>query len=543
MKGYKKYSKFIATVMLAAFLLPQIAWAQPYPDLRKGEVGTIGDIFIDGLRVDDSSTILNYAFTDGHIMVLLEMYTDFLGYDMNYDENSGSVIVSEDGIEKWRLHVDSKTYYSDGKEKQLTHPVCVYENENKFVYVPLELIVNELNATVKWNGYSEQEYKNKYPYFETPLFVNGIAMDSSSQIRLYTANSEKEDLWGKYNTDSWAKGMWYIIMKTNGLDPANVYLKPGEMASQDALGWGYQLLYSYSTFNREDAIDTLTWLALQGHRLDFAMDAEMFKSLSKEEYNDWLAAAEGMDKYMIPYTMELANKWGDRGILCWDMFRLSHVACWAYHAGYITKGEALDYIEVAANVVKENFSSWDEAVDNYLDGYAWWGRIDVSQENSKYHKRYQIYKNAKADATTAKMYFNDALFQQAVVGRAKNIITCYIDNQFIQIRDDEGKIYVDENSRTMVPLRTLAEAMNFTVKWDAADKSITIENGPKGTVVFYMGSKAYTINGTSYNMDTTAVSLPPGRIHVPLRYVAESLEAEVHATKTAEGMRVDIETK
>ena len=332
-------------------------------------------------------------------------------------------------------------------------------------------------------------------------------------------------------------------MRVNGEDPSKIYLNPGEIAPYAAVHDGWQFLYSYSTYSREEALDTLNWLAVMGHRSNFAMDAEMFKSLSKEEYNDWLAAAEGMDKYMIPYTMELANKWGDRGILCWDMFRLSHVACWAYHAGYITKGEALDYIEVAANVVKENFSSWDEAVDNYLDGYAWWGRIDVSQEKSKYHKRYQIYKNAKADATTAKMYFNDALFQQAVVGRAKNIITCYIDNQFIQIRDDEGKIYVDENSRTMVPLRTLAEAMNFTVKWDAADKSITIENGPKGAVVFYMDSKAYTINGTRYNMDTTAVSLPPGRIHVPLRYVAESLGAEVHATKTAESMRVDIETK
>lgn len=61
MKGYKKYSKFIATVMLAAFLLPQIAWAQPYPDLRKSEVGTVGDIFIDGLRVDVDNSVYNYG--------------------------------------------------------------------------------------------------------------------------------------------------------------------------------------------------------------------------------------------------------------------------------------------------------------------------------------------------------------------------------------------------------------------------------------------------------------------------------------------------
>ena len=43
-------------------------------------------------------------------------------------------------------------------------------------------------------------------------------------------------------------------------------------------------------------------------------------------------------------------------------------------------------------------------------------------------------------------------------------------------------------------------------------------------------------------MDTTAVSLPPGRTHVPLRYVAESLGATVNASATAEGMRIDIES-
>lgn len=54
----------------------------------------------------------------------------------------------------------------------------------------------------------------------------------------------------------------------------------------------------------------------------------------------------------------------------------------------------------------------------------------------------------------------------------------------VSIAADDGKIYIDSNGRTMVPLRTLAEAMQFTVSWNAADKSITIVDGPKGIVVF-----------------------------------------------------------
>lgn len=544
MRGRDKYLKLVTGIVLFTFLLPQIAFAQPKPDLKNDDVGLVGDIFIDGLRVDVDNSVSNYAFPDGQVMVMLKIFTDFLGYTMTYEESSGKVTVSENGTVKWKLQVDSKMYEADGQQKQLQHPVCTYDHgKTENVYVPLELFIKELDAEAKWTGQTKQECEKKYAAMNfEPMYIDGIAMIASSQIHLCTENREREEQWGNYNVDDWAKGMWYIIMRANGEDPSKIYLKPGEIAPWDAVRDGWQFLYSYSAYSREEALDTLDWLALMGHRINFAIDAEVFKSLSQEEYDNVLANAEGIDKYMIPYTLELDKKWGERGILCWDMFRLSHVACWAYHAGYITKGEALDYIEVAANAVKENFNSWDEAVDNYLDGYAWWGRIDVSQENSKYHKRYQIYKNAKADAVTAKVYFNDALFQQAVVGRERKVTNCYIDGKLMSIGLDDGQIYIDANSRTMVPLRTLAEAMNFTVNWNAADKSITIENGPKGTVVFYLDSPKYNIDGGAYTMDTTAVSLPPGRTHVPLRYVAESLGATVNASNTNEGMRIDIKT-
>ena len=265
--------------------------------------------------------------------------------------------------------------------------------------------------------------------------------------------------------------------------------------------------------------------------------------MPKDQYKQVLAGAEGMDKYMIPYTVKLADKWGDRGILCWDMFRLSHLACWSYHAGYITKGEALDVIETAATAVHDNFSSWDEAMENYMDGYAWWSRTDVSQENTTYKKRCAYYKQLKASQTAGNLYFDDSLFKKAVVGRPQNLITCTINGKDMPIAADDGKIYIDSNSRTMVPLRTLAEAMQFTVNWNAADKGITIADGPKGTVVFYLDSPDYTIDGVAHKMATAAVSIPPGRTHVPLRYVAESLGAEVQAVQTSNGMRIEITTK
>ena len=118
----------------------------------------------------------------------------------------------------------------------------------------------------------------------------------------------------------------------------------------------------------------------------------------------------------------------------------------------------------------------------------------------------------------------------------KEAIAVYVNGQVMAIDPaNDGSVYIDENGRTIVPLRALAGALGITVEWDSEKQTITIPNGPKGTVVFTIGSKEYSIDGAVKNMDTTAVSLPPGRTHVPLRFVAESLGAQVEMTSAADG--------
>ena len=118
----------------------------------------------------------------------------------------------------------------------------------------------------------------------------------------------------------------------------------------------------------------------------------------------------------------------------------------------------------------------------------------------------------------------------------KEAIAVYVNGQAMAIDPaNDGSIYIDENGRTIVPLRTLAGALGIVVEWDSEKQSITIPNGPKGTVVFTIGSKEYSMDGTVKTMDTIAVSLPPGRSHVPLRFVAESLGAQVEMRSEAGG--------
>ena len=118
----------------------------------------------------------------------------------------------------------------------------------------------------------------------------------------------------------------------------------------------------------------------------------------------------------------------------------------------------------------------------------------------------------------------------------KEAIAVYVNGQAMAIDPaNDGSVYIDENGRTIVPLRALAGALGITVEWDSEKQTITIPNGPKGTVVFTIGSKEYSIDGAVKNMDTTAISLPPGRTHVPLRFVAESLGAQVEMRSEADG--------
>ena len=94
--------------------------------------------------------------------------------------------------------------------------------------------------------------------------------------------------------------------------------------------------------------------------------------------------------------------------------------------------------------------------------------------------------------------------------------------------------FIDENSRTMVPLRAVAEALGLTVSWDGAAREASFTNGAK-TITFPIGSStARTEDGGTIQMDTAAV-IVNDRTFAPIRYLAEYFGYTVgwdSATKT-----------
>ena len=80
--------------------------------------------------------------------------------------------------------------------------------------------------------------------------------------------------------------------------------------------------------------------------------------------------------------------------------------------------------------------------------------------------------------------------------------------------------FIDENGRTMVPLRAVADAMGLDVNWDAAVREASFTDG-SNTIIFHIDDTcARTSDGGSVQMDTAAV-IVNNRTYAPIRYLAE----------------------
>ena len=89
----------------------------------------------------------------------------------------------------------------------------------------------------------------------------------------------------------------------------------------------------------------------------------------------------------------------------------------------------------------------------------------------------------------------------------------------------DAKPFVDENSRTLIPVRFATESLGATVTWDNPTQTATIsKNGVTVDVKIDSDTLTVTEKGTTktVQMDTKAI-VKDNRTYVPIRFVAESL--------------------
>lgn len=80
--------------------------------------------------------------------------------------------------------------------------------------------------------------------------------------------------------------------------------------------------------------------------------------------------------------------------------------------------------------------------------------------------------------------------------------------------------FIDKNSRTMVPLRAVGNALNLTVGWDGNARVASFSDGSKTLYFPIDSSVARTSDGKTIPMDTAAVIVNRST-YAPVRYLAE----------------------
>jgi hypothetical protein len=110
----------------------------------------------------------------------------------------------------------------------------------------------------------------------------------------------------------------------------------------------------------------------------------------------------------------------------------------------------------------------------------------------------------------------------ALVGADYGVKVRYNGNE---IYFPDSKPFVDENNRTLVPVRFVAESMNISVYWDEQEKKITlIRNNIE--VDLHIGEKHAMVNGRRQELDTSA-ELYGDRTFVPLRFLSELMGTDI----------------
>ena len=110
--------------------------------------------------------------------------------------------------------------------------------------------------------------------------------------------------------------------------------------------------------------------------------------------------------------------------------------------------------------------------------------------------------------------------QETDPGR-RSFIRLYLNDELLST--DQSPVL--KNGRTMVPLRTIAEALNADVRWDKTAKAALITTD-EITMQLPTDSTAATVNGEKVLLDTSAQVIN-GRTMVPLRFVAEQFTLQV----------------
>ena len=118
-----------------------------------------------------------------------------------------------------------------------------------------------------------------------------------------------------------------------------------------------------------------------------------------------------------------------------------------------------------------------------------------------------------------------------LVVKTANGLEVYADNNKINFPD--AKPFIDENGRTLIPIRAIAEDLKYDVAYDDVKRIVTVKSDTTVVKLTIGDNKLYKNNDTI--MMDTAVAIIEDRTYIPLRFVGEALGYEVEYSESITG--------
>lgn len=314
-------------------------------------------------------------------MVPIRAVAEALGADVEWVQDTQQIVMTRAGVTV-TMTLNSTTATIDGESVEMD--VAPYATEGRTL-IPARYVAEFFGQRVSWDGEMRRVLitEDKSVAGDSNLEAWALAMGA---IRSWIDRDHPEIFGQMYRSSSSTK----------------------EIRERLASAWG-------SGSNREGLIALIQRMTPHGHNDSFQEAAAIANSLTEAEMNDLISISSETDKYMWPYTKALSEKWGEKGILAWDLSRMANLVQWGYTAGFLTYEEALALIEPAAQMTAETFCSWEEFYENYLDGYNWWARNNVLEKDV-----WTVFRGSRCrsmlDSYTMKDTLDDTLFETGVIG-------------------------------------------------------------------------------------------------------------------------------
>jgi len=198
-----------------------------------------------------------------------------------------------------------------------------------------------------------------------------------------------------------------------------------------------------------------------------------------------------------------------------------------------------------STVNKETISVSGSVIDENIDTVTINGKTVSLDSNNKFFDTIQLQEGKNTITITAVDKVDNKNSQTVTVYYKKpqlaTVIVLQIGNYDFTVNGETRTLDsppIIKNSRTLLPIRAVIEALGGTVGWDAIERKVTVTLGSI-TIELWIGKSIAKVNGVDTPIDSTNSKVVPeiinSRTMLPLRFVTEKLGCDVQwdgTTKT-----------